>query len=361
MRPFAAMLGLMAFVSGRAQEGPAGAAPGEAVSVRVAPMAVMPGESGLLLLRGGGTLKGRLLATGADGDVVELDDESVVRLRAGSVVGIAAGTGRAAASARVEVDLRDGRVLRGRLASRDAESLTVEVDGSTTTTPLPEVRAVRLTPDTGHGPSWLDLPSASGARIRTLQAPTAFRLEPWEGVFSATGLAEPTATLGVTRFGTLSVATAFPGLYGQKGGETWRASLDVGFEPIRLVHVAAGFKAEFQGPGTQGWLYGALTGGTPRAYLSVYAGPPPVGAVSGGEFGKTALSLAGGVAVVSNVWLLAESWFSRGAAGQVSEQYGAGFRVGWSFFFFELGVLQRPSGEFPVWVSLGAGARRSGG
>jgi hypothetical protein len=323
-------------------------------------MAALPGESGLLLLRQGGTLKGRLVSTGPEGDAVELADGSLIRLRAGSVVGIVAATREAAANSRIEVERLDGRVLSGRLISRDATSVTVDVDGSPTPTPLSEIRAVRLAPGTGIGTSWLDVPSASAARIRTLQAPTAFRLEPWESAVSVIGLAEPTATIGVTRFGTLSVSVAFPGLYGQTGSESWQVSADAGFEPLRLIRVSAGFRAEFQS-GTQGWLYGALTGGTPGAYLSLYAGPPPLGAVDRGEFGKTALSLAGGAELLPSVWVLAESWFGRGAEGQVSTQYGGGVRVGWSFFFFEIGLVNRPSGVLPVWASLGAGGRPAGG
>jgi len=362
MRAFTALLGLLACVPGRAQEGRAAAAPAQAqVPEPVAPtMAAMPGESGVFLLRQGGTLAGRLISTGPDGDVVELADQSVVRLRAGSVVGVVAGTGEAAASSRIEVERRDGRVLSGRLISRDATSVTVDVDGSPTPTPLSEIRAVRLAPGTGIGPSWLDVPSASAARIRTMQAPTAFRLEPWEAAVSVTGLAEPTVTLGVTRYGTVSVSVAFPGLYGQTGSESWRVSGDAGFEPLRLIHVSAGFRAEFQS-GTQGWFHGALTGGTPGAYLSLYAGPPPLGAVDRGEFGKVALSLAGGAELLPSVWVLAESWFGRGTEGQVSTQYGGGVRVGWSFFFFEVGLVSRPSGEFPVWASFGAGGRPAGG
>lgn len=304
--------------TGRGQEGQAASLPGGSApaAAEPAPPAPAPGEartgdSGIFLLRSGARLAGRLVARGADGDVIELRSGERVHLAAGSVVGRVGTIDAKAAepeppAQRVRVFLRDGRTVEGDLLEQDASRVRIRTpDGETQEYRTPEVREVfhlsELRSDKGGLPD--------PARGHYLYVPSAFGLGAGTYQVSATTVAVPTLAYGITGWLSVSAGLIAPLMYGTPIPELGvTGAVTASVEALSWLRVAGGVQATSGQGGTAVLLFGAVTAGTPALNLSLYAGPPMPEAERLGRFDEVIVAVAGGARMSRRTGLLLEAW-----------------------------------------------------
>lgn len=276
-----------------------------------APVEARPGDTGIFLLRSGARLAGRLVARGADGDVIEFPSGERVHLAAGSVVGrlgpIDAKAPEPEPSAqRVRVFLRDGRTVEGDLVEQDESRIRIRTaEGEAQEYRASEIRQVfhlsELREDRG-GPS-------DPARGRYLYVPSAWVLRAGQYQVAVTTAEVPDMAVGVTDWFTVSAGLVAPLLYGHPAPDvSVTASLTAGFEALSWLRAAGGLRGVTGPAGQAVFLFGTVTVGTPTTHLSLYAGPPMPEAGRLGRFDETILALGATARLASRASLLFEAW-----------------------------------------------------
>jgi hypothetical protein len=259
--------------------------------------AVRPGEEGVFRLRSGGTIAGRVVSSGPDGEVVELRSGQRLRLAPGALV-------ERLGTLPVLGDPRD---------------------------PDPEdpARSHHL-----HVPSALALP-VRGVEVRA----------------TAASLTE--VDVGLTPWLTATAALSMPSMYlSPLPRPALVASVAAHAHVSGWLHGLAGVQAVSGRGATTALLFGAVTAGTPAAHVTLYAGPPIAEAGRLGRFDEVVLAAAGSVRVAPHFAVVGEAWMSprpapRDALGAVAARL---FSRRWSV---DLGWLHTTAGEGAPWLAFG--------
>jgi hypothetical protein len=304
-------------------------------AVRSAPRA---GDAGVLLLRDGSTLVGRLVTTSDYRDVVVLEDSSRAFLPGHSVVAVLPKESSGLSPGSVRVFLRGGRVVEGPLAAWDDDAIRVAHLGEPVVLPSEGIRRV-------YGPTGrLPLPrgAVDPARTRAFWAPTALMLDGGEVAAEASGFPSAAIAVGLEDRLTISAATAVPVWYAREVGANGTLSAKLGVSTLGWIHAAGGVEAYLSREGNVVDVFGAVTAGTADLNVSVFAGPPPPGAARIGDFGDRVVAVSGAWRIDRRVALLAEGWL--GESGSASSLLGAaGARLFWKRIALDLGVASTRS------------------
>ncbi len=364
MRGLPLAISLLVVAEARAQErepAQAGGSPAPAVAetpARSPPAAeARPGDEGVFLLRSGGTLAGRLVARGADGDVVELRSGERLRLPAGSVVGRLGPIGKepapepAPGPEQVRVFLRDGRSVDGELVERNDSRVRIRTpDGGTQEFQPSEVREVfflsELRADRGGQPD--------PARNHYLHVPSAFSLGAGTYQVAATAIELPAVAFGVTDWLTLSAGAIAPLMYGTpipQPGVT--GALTASIEALRWLRAAGGVRA-LGGPGGPALLlFGTVTAGTPSLHMSLYAGPPMPEAGRLGRFDEVIAAVAGAARLSNRTGLLLETWVTPRLERREA-LFGLAFRaLPVDHLALDLGAMVTTAAAWGPWLAVG--------
>ena len=314
------VLALQAAGAGRAEEPQAppveAAAPVEPPTVTVIPSpqhgarrAARQGDRGLLHLRDGRVLEGRLVTSSEAGDAVELADGKR-RVFPGHMVveveplvvpepwdGLRVGEARAVRY--------DGSVVTGRLLDRDVGRLELEeAGGARRTLRADEVKLL-------YGPAG-PLPALrsgmSPARVRAIWAQTARVLDPGEVTFTSSQILTAQAAASLWHRTMFSASTTIPAGYASDSGGNVTLRATYGVELVPSLHVAGGVEAWLSTRGDVISLFGALTWGDEARWGSVYLGPPPTAAQRVGNFGDQLVSISGGWRFTPRLAAVVEAW-----------------------------------------------------
>jgi hypothetical protein len=256
---------------------------------------------------------------------------AVPSARAEEPVPAPAGQGEVAPGDQVQVVLKDGQVMRGRLLERTATTVVLESSGARLTFPADAVR--ELTRSSGSAPS------GSGRdpnRYRYLYSPSGFMLSQWEGYVSQTELIGTTVSLGVTDWLTLQVGTILPWLVYRPKSAPILFGAKVGGGLTDWLHVALTCTGlEMQSNDSYpavGVAFATVTLGSEDLNLGVSVGKPFAISTGtkhlGSAFGSVSgvWRLANSIALVSENWLFPAGgenhWLATGAVRFIGDSLG---------------------------------------
>ncbi|BDG01884.1 hypothetical protein [Anaeromyxobacter oryzae] len=288
----------------------AAAAPATPASAPLDPVA--DGQDGVVVLRDGRTVRGHVIVV-AGGKVSVRDEAGKVHvLKLDEVLGLLHDVAKHGAVAagdapEVQVVLRDGSVVAGRVVERGPEGLVVENAGGRRA--LAETDVAQVIP-------MREEPRPFRPAPRHLAAPSGYLLRSGEVQLSAANVVDVSASAGIGDHVTVSVGSTIPALHAWAYGSNVQGSVRTGLALGDWVHVAGGVHGAWgEGSRTAAYLSATLTVGRPRAHLTVYAGPTFGGANRLANLGDVGVAVCGTVEVAHGISAVTESWFSR-AAGE---------------------------------------------
>lgn len=286
-------------------DGETPAAPG--TPAPVAARRAWPGDAGTIVLATGATLVGRVIALTRAEEVVELTSGARLRFPPGTVLGLADPLPPAPpGDDREELLLSDGRVLRGVVLGRDAETLTLRV-GKWDERRIPLAQIVDRRPS----PRWgFEEPMRDPVRSRVLASPTALGLERGEVALGLSAFVQPSLTAGLPAGVQLRASGVVPSLYAADDAFSGAVALQAGFSPARRIHLAGGVSGALERSGAAAFAFGVATFGTPDGYLSFYAGPPAVSAAHVDVVSDVVFSLGGALRLHRYGGVVAEQWLA---------------------------------------------------
>jgi hypothetical protein len=259
------------------------------------------------------------------------------------------------------ITLKDGQELHGRVVSRDAKKVVVELaKGGRMELPAHLVASVEEDETVqvrANGDIWFQDPN----RTRYLYAPSAMMLRQGEGYFSQKELVFSSISYGLSDNITLQAGAVLPLWVLGANGFNIIGGVKVGGSPLDKLHLAVGAQAiSFPSSGlvAAGFLFGTATYGTPDIHVSLGVGSPFLLTGSFSLAPQAVTTLSGNVRVGQNVALVSENWLipgfiSPGATGELPMLNSLAVRIFGKQWAVDIGGIRVPNVPIPIpWLDF---------
>jgi hypothetical protein len=266
----------------------------------------------LVVTSSGGRWSGRVTLVRKDLIVVHIDEDREVHVPPDRLRGVIPqtwldddtvphGTLKRGAGPDVRLLLADGEVVRGLVVERSTERLVLEGPGEARRDiPVGEVLAeVKL----------LEERQPPSGRTRYLEAPSA--VLPVAGLteLRSTEVVHVSVEHGITDHVSVSAGTVIAALHGVDYSSNAQAAVRSGRSLGESWHLAAGLHLSVSGSGrATGYLSATATWSSPKASVTLHAGPAFPGLNRLSDLGETGAALALGYRLSPRVAVISETW-----------------------------------------------------
>lgn len=202
-------------------------------------------------------------------------------------------------SERVVVKMNNGDEFRGKILSRDQNTIVLETTNGTLNLISSNVRSINIDSYKGK----FRFPNSNETRY--FFGPSAIPIKKGKGYYQNVLLTTNFINYGITRNFSIGGGVEFISLL--FGSPIWFLTPKVGFKVAENSHVGGGFiMAGFAAEGTSTLGYGVYTLGSSESNITIGAG---YGLISGNFSNRPTIMLSGTHRVGNNIALLTENYF----------------------------------------------------